>query len=304
MHLHVARWLFLLLAFGPLGANAAAPSDPPASDNGEPPRVVLIKVGQQEITAKDFVEYFTKVSGGPKAATTHDGRRKLLREMIDRELLRQAMLQADLITEDTNWMMVSRTIPKLAALKFPVQPETDEQILRKFYDENKMLFADLPYVRLSQIFIEGPEWGSPIEREAARKRAEAIHARLEAGEPFGDLAAAETDAPGRRETKGDMGLFWRDTWKWLSDVLAGVKAGQYTGVLERPEGFHILMVTELVEPEPPEFERVRGNVVAFQRAHKEAEARAAYMRTLREQIPVVIVDDDLRQQYPDGLFDD
>ncbi|MEM9068207.1 MAG: peptidylprolyl isomerase [Myxococcota bacterium] len=75
----------------------------------------------------------------------------------------------------------------------------------------------------------------------ARAKAEALHARLSAGESIETLARAESDAPTSRARGGAMGTWTREDWPEmhgaLKDPIFGVGVGMHPEVIQAPYGF-------------------------------------------------------------------
>ena len=98
--------------------------------------------------------------------------------------------------------------------------------------------------RLSVILVAVPEGATPEQREKSRTKAEGLKARLDKGEDFAQLAAAESD--GQQALQGGD-LDWRSASN-LPSVFANVapklKIGEISNVLESGAGYHVIKVTE------------------------------------------------------------
>lgn len=82
-------------------------------------------------------------------------------------------------------------------------------------------------------------------KEDAKKRAEQILARAKKGEDFGKLADEASDDPSAKMNHGSLGRFTRERMiKAFSDATFGIKAGDLSGVIETPFGFHIIKRSE------------------------------------------------------------
>ena len=99
-------------------------------------------------------------------------------------------------------------------------------------------------LRLGHILIRIPENASPEQIAEKRARAEKVLEILKAGGDFQQNAASYSDAD-EGVSGGDIG--WRSTDrlpKSFVDALSGVQAGNVTGIIKSPNGFHILKVLE------------------------------------------------------------
>ena len=79
------------------------------------------------------------------------------------------------------------------------------------------------------------------DRASAKNKAEALLARLRAGESFAKLVQDNSDDARTRAKKGGMGTFKRDAWPARYEVLLepifALQIGEHSGVLDTPFGF-------------------------------------------------------------------
>ncbi|MGB5834349.1 MAG: hypothetical protein WBG92_20515, partial [Thiohalocapsa sp.] len=78
--------------------------------------------------------------------------------------------------------------------------------------------------------------------------------------------------------------------------------GPYTEVLPSPIGYEILMVTDAREAMIPKFEEVRVDVARVVEMQRQTALRDQYVRSLAADTEVVIVMDDMREYFADGVF--
>ena len=98
---------------------------------------------------------------------------------------------------------------------------------------------------LAHILVSIPEAASPEQIQTARKRAEDILARLNAGADFGQMAAAESDGQ-QALNGGDLG--WRKTGQlpsFFSEVVGQLQSGQLSEPIHSPSGFHIIKIVDI-----------------------------------------------------------
>jgi peptidyl-prolyl cis-trans isomerase D len=88
--------------------------------------------------------------------------------------------------------------------------------------------------------------GALRTKDDAKKRAEDVLKQVSApGADFAKLATSLTDEAAGKARGGDLGFFGRDDMvKEFSEVAFTMKAGQISGVVESPFGFHIINVDE------------------------------------------------------------
>ncbi|MFU8895292.1 MAG: peptidylprolyl isomerase [Gammaproteobacteria bacterium] len=97
---------------------------------------------------------------------------------------------------------------------------------------------------ISQILLALPQDPSPQQMNEAQERAAAIHARLQAGEDFAELAVAESS--GQQALSGGR-LGWRrgaQLPQQFADVIQSLSAGEISAPVRSSSGFHIFRVNE------------------------------------------------------------
>lgn len=108
-------------------------------------------------------------------------------------------------------------------------------------------------MHLRHLVVTGGE-DLPRSREQACDQVRAAHARIEAGEAFGELARelSETNPAGG----GDVGwVHEQDIAKWMADAVRGLESGQVSGVIEMPFGCNLFQVVERRGFEPLSYEQ-------------------------------------------------
>lgn len=121
----------------------------------------------------------------------------------------------------------------------------EEKKLRETYERRKQMYTDMPEeTKVRQILVKAP---AEDQEEAARKRAEAIAARLAKGEPFADVARQVSEDEETRATGGDLG--WRRQGMLGLDEndekkLFEAKPGAVVGPLKTSGGFVLLTRSE------------------------------------------------------------
>ncbi len=97
---------------------------------------------------------------------------------------------------------------------------------------------------LAHILIATPEAATPSQIQEAQQKAQQVIAQLNIGADFAETAAAHSN--GQNALKGgDLG--WRQAAQLPSiftDKVVKLEAGQITGLIRSPSGFHIVKVVE------------------------------------------------------------
>lgn len=137
--------------------------------------------------------------------------------------------------------------------------EVSEADLRQYYEDEIERYAVSEERRVSHILIE-PDGDDYVEAEA---EAEAIVARLDAGEDFAAIAAELSDDAGTSASGGDLGWMGRGVLAGpFEDALFAMAVGEVRGPVETEFGFHVLKLDEVRAGDQLPFETVRDDLQA------------------------------------------
>lgn len=142
------------------------------------------------------------------------------REQIRREMLLEALRQRDVI-------------PRIAV---------SEREIRRWLEQQQATRGNQVDFDISQILVALPEDPSPQQVAAAQERAATLHARLQAGEDFAELAVAESSGQ-QALTGGRLG--WRrgsQLPQQFASVIQSMSAGEFSAPVRSSSGFHIFLV--------------------------------------------------------------
>jgi peptidyl-prolyl cis-trans isomerase SurA len=179
-----------------------------------------------------------------------------------------------------------------------------EEEARQYYLAHKDEFVEPASVTLREIFIEVPtateggEQGVRVGAEdQARKEADAVRARVVAGEDFGKVAAEVSDSA----SKANGGLIGplplTDISEGLRKTLEGMKPGDVTQPTRNAKGFQILKLETLKKAEAQAFESVRDLVAdKVYDARQQSEMRKFTAR-MRSQAIIEWKNQDLKKLY-------
>ena len=144
--------------------------------------------------------------------------------------------------EDTRSQMIMSQLQAREVIKNITV--TDPEIKRFLARESDSLIERTD-VRLSHILVAVPETASGEEQEQARKKAQAIVAKLRAGADFGQVARAESQGQQTQEG-GDLGWFaMADVPSLAQEGSRSLAKGEGSNPLRSPSGFHIIPVTDI-----------------------------------------------------------
>ena len=123
------------------------------------------------------------------------------------------------------------------------------------------------WVRASHILFRVPVVAS--DKYAAEQRAQEVHARLNAGEAFEDLAAVHSDDAQSRELGGDLGWVPGQVLEGeIRTVIDALEIGAHAAPLEAEGGFHIFRVLGRENERDFTFEEIKGELIDWVQTRK------------------------------------
>ncbi len=176
-----------------------------------------------------------------------------------------------------------------ATVAASVQPSDAD--LKKYYDDNLAHFRTDEQVRASHILITVAKDASPADREAAKKKAEAILAEVKAHpDQFAQIAQKDSQDPGSASKGGDLGYFGRGMIAGgdaFDDAVFKLKKDEISNVIQSDFGYHIVKLTDLKPAVTKPFDDVKASIVndvkAQQAAKVLADASDGFTSTVYEQ---------------------
>lgn len=128
--------------------------------------------------------------------------------------------------------------------------DADEETVRAYYEDNRDLFANSPeQVRASHILL------------ATQEEAESVLKQLNNGADFAELAGALSLDPGSNGQGGDLGWFERGIMHAeFEDAAFTLAAGETSGVVESPSGFHVIRVMDKKAADVPPYDEIQEEV--------------------------------------------
>nr|WP_256373037.1 peptidylprolyl isomerase [Ramlibacter montanisoli] len=138
-----------------------------------------------------------------------------------------------------------------------------DQEVHRFYLENPGQFRRAQQVRGREIFIRVAAPAGAQERAASRGRAEEVLKAARGGGDFEQLARLHSEAP-TRQWGGEMEPFARgQRAKPIEDAAFALAAGQVSGLVSTPEGFHILKVEAVIPEVIVQEEQARAQIRTY-----------------------------------------
>ena len=135
-----------------------------------------------------------------------------------------------------------------------------ENDIKTYYDEHREKYAGETKYHIWNIFVRFPEPLDESTRRLALEKMEAVIAKLKKGQPFESLAVEDADSP-MDPTGADLGLYRLDELSpQLQKAVGGLKAGEYSPILDTDMGYQIIYVQKIVETEAKSMEKVKSEI--------------------------------------------
>ncbi|MFA9462125.1 peptidylprolyl isomerase [Thiohalorhabdus sp. Cl-TMA] len=156
--------------------------------------------------------------------------------------------------------------------------------------------------KLQHILVTVPEEASPQKTDRLQNKTEKLLERINAGEQFGKVAAAESDGQNALEG-GELG--WFKPGELPAPVLAELEAvdpGHLSRVVRTPSGFHIFKVTDRRPMKSAQETQVKARHILLRTdsGRSESEARSLANELLRQVRSGAASFPELASQFSDG----
>ena len=177
---------------------------------------------------------------------------------------KQGMDEQTLRTE----LRVRYTIKALLDQEAGKLPPVDEAQARTFYGANPKMFESGERVKVSQILLRIPAEMPLARRAELRTRLESVLLRARKGEDFAKLAGEYSEDPGSKGKGGQLGVIVRGTLHPnLEKAAFALKPGEVSDVVETPNGFYIIKLTERLPSVKLSFEEVQPKIRDYVTRH-------------------------------------
>lgn len=176
---------------------------------------------------------------------------------------------------------------KLVGREIRDKVEVTNQETRDYYREHIEEYREDPFIRLSRISFFLPAGSAADQVNALRALSREALARLRAGEELEQVLA---DYRGDKGAEGGpMGQFGEgELTDPFASAVAGLLPGQFSEVIDTPQGFHILRLDELNPGQVPDFESVKEQISQKLIEQKREEALGSWMEELKKNAHIEI----------------
>jgi|GEM_PF-630418 len=161
-------------------------------------------------------------------------------------------------------------------------------------------------VRHILVAVSGPRSpaGKGLPEGQAKRRAEQVLQEVRTGGSFAELADKYTDDPSNKPPKapakgGDLGWYKRGGGfaREFEDAAFALKAGETSGLVKTPFGYHIIKVDEIRRNLPKDYEKTKVQLLEGLRNRRMSDALRTFMEEARPKAKVVWNDPSLEWRY-------
>jgi peptidyl-prolyl cis-trans isomerase C len=146
-----------------------------------------------------------------------------------------------------------------------------DEAMHKAYDEAVKSLPAEEEVHARHILIRAPQ-GDEKASEEAKKKVEAIIARLKKGEDFATVAKEMTEDPSGKATGGDLGWFTKDQMvPEFAETAFKLKDGEISAPVHTQFGWHVIKTEGKRTKPAPTFEEVKPQLEQYLERKAQAE---------------------------------
>ncbi len=240
---------------------------------GDDQAKILAQVNDKKITLRDFNTQLSEVS--PKLRPFIKAqKRRYLQGIIEEELLVQEAQKLKLQTDAQILRQIERAkrrlmVQKLLQTVVKDKIQVGDKEAQDYYLNNTALYQLRERARFSIILVKD------------RALAEEILKKSRAGTDFASLAMAHS-VDSTKMRGGNLGFMEKGQMGAGFDQAAfALKPGEVSGLLETPNGFQIIKMTEYQPAKSRSFEEVKESIRRTLLANKEKQAVGDYIAKLR-----------------------
>lgn len=231
---------------------------------------VIAKIGDKKVTDEQYSKFLESYPPDKK---------KFLDENLqNRKIIFERMIQVEVISEiakkkgldkdphiKTQMDYFLKEMIAQEMLKTIGAADPSEADIEQYYKANINDYKTPEMVRARHILVRVDKASSDMEmliaKATAKGKAEALLARLKAGEDFAKLASENSDDTGSKTKGGDLGFFGKGKMAPQFEAKAfSMQPGEISEPVETKFGYHIIKVEAKKEAGIEPFEQVKDKV--------------------------------------------
>ncbi len=182
-------------------------------------------------------------------------------------------------------------------------PEDD---LKKYYKENESKFLIPEQVKIRHIFVEAPKDMKEEEKRKALQKIEALQQRLKKGEDFAKVAQDASEDAESAKRGGELGTIspGGTSAEEFEKAAFALKAGEVSGVVTTPYGYHIIKVDERKEKRTATQEEARDYIRKKLQNEYETNKMQEFVEKVSKEAGVEVFADRITGKKEEGLGND
>jgi peptidyl-prolyl cis-trans isomerase C len=268
----------IVIASGIATLSQTAPDPVVATVNG-------IEIHQSDLTLAEEDVGQNLPQGGPDAKRDY-----LVSYLSDMILLAQAAEEKRL-QDDPDFKRHAAFARNKVLMETLLQSEgkkaLTDQALRAVYDDAVKQMGNEEEVHARHILFRVANPADEKASKEAEDKVKAVIDRLNKGEDFVKLANELTEDPSGRKDGGDLGYFTKDQMvPEFSAVAFKLDKGKISDPVKTQFGWHVLKVEDKRQRQPPEFDKVKGQLEGY----VERKAQVDLVAKLRAQAKIERLD--------------
>jgi peptidyl-prolyl cis-trans isomerase C len=245
----------------------------------------LAQIGNSKITVASFNERVSRLPDRYQKAIKKR-KKDFLEGLINDTLLYQEAVKKGLHKDKDVLKIIDEARKKILIARL-LKDEVDDAVditgddILVYYSENKSDYMTPEIMRVSHILVQ------------SQKEAEGILERLEKGESFEDLAKAKSVDP-TAQRGGDIGYFPRgQLMPKFENACAGLDIGKTSGIVKTKLGYHIIKLTDRIQPGQKPLEQVAESIKSKLQAMERKRVFNNLLGRLRKETSVKINEEEI-----------
>lgn len=182
------------------------------------------------------------------------------------------------------------------------ESEISEEELHQFYHSHPESYRHPTRYWVRNIFKDTRHLDSLDQRMKIQVELEQLLNRLKAGEDFEALAKQYSDSPEDQRGRLQGPIRQGEMNPAIEKILAGLKPGDLSGIVELPHGYQILRLERMQEGQQLDFQQVKETIRSRLMQERQAEIRAALIRRLETEFAPAFPADEPGTLYQIGDY--
>lgn len=178
-------------------------------------------------------------------------------------------------------------------------PEDD---VKKYYKENESKFVIQEQVKIRHIFVEAPKEMKEEEKRKALLKIETLQQRLKNGEDFAKVAKEASEDAESAKLGGELGTIspGGTSAEEFEKAAFALKAGEVSGVVKTPYGYHIIRVDERKEKRTATLDEARDYILKKLKNEYEAKKVQEFVEQVSKEAGVEVLADRIIGKKEEG----